>query len=206
MDGVVLDSEPVHLHSKEKILKNLGLSGCIDLSNFVGVANEELWGQVKAEHQIEHTVEEIVQMQDDLNFQEVVDDKLPLSVGVKELLQKIKEKGYTIAMASSSSRYFVHKILYHFEVQDYFSLIITGNDVKHKKPDPEIYCKVLEQTGILAEDAIVIEDSKMGTLAAAAAGISCIGYRNPTSGCQDLSQTICVVDDLGDVFHLLENE
>ncbi len=206
MDGVVLDSEPVHLHSKEKILENLGLSGCIDLSDFVGVANEKLWGQIIEENQLEQTIEEMVQMQDDLNFREIVEEKISLSTGIRELLEKMKEKKCTIAMASSSSRYFVHAILEHFEIKKYFSHIITGDDVIHKKPDPEIYRKVLEATGIPAEAAVVIEDSKMGTLAAKGAGISCIGYRNPTSGCQDLSQTVYVVDDLRDIFHYLENE
>ena len=56
------------------------------------------------------------------------------------------------------------------------------------KPAPDVYLKVLELTGVNAEEAVAVEDSRAGIEAAKAAGIFCYGYDNPTSGMQDISK------------------
>lgn len=69
-------------------------------------------------------------------------------------------------------------VLEYLKINDIFDLILSGKDVKKGKPDPEIYNKVLELTGINASNALVFEDSEVGIKAAQAAGISFIKINN----------------------------
>lgn len=199
MDGVILDTEPIHLESKEKILEFLGVSGSIDLTKFVGVANEKLWEEVIQKNKLDYGVQKLVRLQDDCNFQTILEKKLTLSKGLKQVLEFLKEKEIQIALASSSTRYFVNRILEHYRIEHYFSLVLTGDDVLNKKPSSEIYEKVLSKMRLKPLEALVIEDSKMGTLAAASAGIPCIGYVNPTSGNQDLSKACKKINSLEEI-------
>ena len=90
-------------------------------------------------------------------------------------------------VASSSPRSFVEAVLDLYGILPLFDRVLTGDDVEHLKPAPDIYLLALSLSGIPAGDAVAVEDSRTGSLAAQAAGIDCIGYRNPTSGDQDLS-------------------
>mgnify|MGYP000981129263 CR=1 FL=1 len=65
---------------------------------------------------------------------------------------------------------------------------VSGADVRRGKPAPDIFLKAAELCGVDAAAAVVIEDSKNGTLGAKAAGMRCVGYINPHSGNQDLTQ------------------
>lgn len=199
MDGVILNSEPVHLHSKKKILESLGLSSTMDLSKYVGVANEELWDEVIKENQLSMKVQELVQLQDDYNFQIIIEEKVSLSYGLMEVLEFLEKNKIAVGIASSSTKQFVYQILQHFKIMDKFTFIITGDDVKNKKPNPEIYLRALDFGKSKPEETLAIEDSKMGALAAERAGIPCIGYVNPTSGNQDLSHAITRINSLTEV-------
>ncbi len=90
-------------------------------------------------------------------------------------------------VASSSPRSFVEAVLDLYGIRRLFDRVLTGDDVEHLKPAPDIYLLALSLSGFSAEEAVAVEDSRTGSLAAKAAGIDCIGYRNPTSGDQDLS-------------------
>lgn len=205
MDGVILDSEPVHLASKKKILKTLGLSATMDLSKYVGVANEELWAEVIEKNQLSMEVRELVELQDKYNFQIILEEKIPLSDGLLEVLDFLERNEIDAGVASSSTRGFVNQVLNHFEINERFKFIVTGDDVSQKKPNPEIYQKALLLGKSNPTEALAIEDSKMGTLAAKRAGIPCIGYKNPTSGNQDLSHSILEIQLLTEVIAYMQN-
>ena len=71
---------------------------------------------------------------------------------------------------------------------------------KTGKPDPEVFTRAAALLNLPPEDCIVIEDSRMGTLAARAAGIKCIGYQNPSSGNQDLSAADFIIKNFDEIF------
>ncbi len=75
-----------------------------------------------------------------------------------------------------------------------------------KKPAPDGYMKLLADAGVAAAAAVAIEDTLAGVTAAVAAGLRCIGYANPTSGKQDLSQAFMRVGSLGEVAAWVRNE
>lgn len=91
--------------------------------------------------------------------------------GIIEYLKQAKQSGLKIGLASSSARAWVDKYIRGLGISDYFDIIRTSDDVRHVKPDPELYLQTLTGLGVKATEAIAIEDSPNGAKAAMVAGI-----------------------------------
>ncbi|MBD2845028.1 HAD-IA family hydrolase [Paenibacillus sp. IB182496] len=91
--------------------------------------------------------------------------------GILNYLEKAKAAGLKIGLASSSHREWVDRFVAQLGIADYFECYRTADNVKHVKPDPELYTQSLECLGVEAGEAIAIEDSPNGAKAAVAAGI-----------------------------------
>lgn len=97
--------------------------------------------------------------------------RLPLKPGVVETLSYLKDKGYLLAIASSTRREVVTAELRDAGLISYFDKIICGDMVEHSKPNPEIYLKACKELGVLPEEAYGIEDSHNGIRAVHRAGM-----------------------------------
>ena len=97
-----------------------------------------------------------------------------VNVALLELIRTLREKGCKTAVASTARRENILSLLGYLGLIEDFDLIFTGEDVKQGKPNPEIYVKVLDSLGELAENTLIFEDSAVGEEAARAAGINCI--------------------------------
>ena len=109
------------------------------------------------------------------------------------------QRGIKMALASSSPRSHIDAVLKMFNLTDYFHAIVCGEDTKEGKPSPDIFLNAAKIINTLPEDCIVIEDSYNGVLAAKAANMKCIGFKNPNSGNQDLSNADKIVTSLEDI-------
>lgn len=101
-------------------------------------------------------------------------DDLVVNRQLLNLLHSFKNSGGLTAVASTARRVNLMNVLYHINAADMFSLILSGEDVRHGKPSPEIYRNVLQKLNVTNEEAIVFEDSLIGIEAAKAANISYI--------------------------------
>lgn len=92
----------------------------------------------------------------------------------KRVLKKLKEKGYIIALATGNRKDFCSKVLRHFGLTDFFDIIVTVDDVRKGKPEPEMLIKCLNQAKVGKDEAIYICDSLPDVLASKKAGIKCL--------------------------------
>lgn len=99
---------------------------------------------------------------------------VPLKPGLLALLKELKKRGIVCAVATSSVRKRVEKILAAADLTGYFSAIVCGDEVTRSKPMPDIFLKALEKTNSTPQEALVLEDSEAGLQAAFAAGIPVI--------------------------------
>ncbi len=99
--------------------------------------------------------------------------RLPMKSGVNEILEYLKGSGKKIALASSTRRQTVVNQLRDAGIYGFFDEIVTGDMVKKSKPEPDIFLKACEMTGVLPKRAIAIEDSFNGIRAA------CSGHLRP---------------------------
>ncbi|EKQ57003.1 MULTISPECIES: HAD family phosphatase [unclassified Clostridium] len=200
MDGVIIDSEPIHFEVDMQTLKDLGCNISFEeLEKYVGTTNEYMITDLKRKYNINQSVDEIIQYKVEMTKKKVIESDLKPIEGIYELLLHLKRNNIPIAIASSSPRSFIEVVISKFEIKDYFNYIISGEEVLNGKPAPDIYFKAAKKLKVSPENCIVIEDSRNGVLAAKAAGMKCIGFKNVNSGNQDLSKADIIVKSISEI-------
>lgn len=96
---------------------------------------------------------------------------IPMKPGLLHILEYAKEQGILCAVASSSPRKLIEYLLKKTAIDSFFTVVQSGEEAAHGKPEPDIFLMACDKAGIAPEDALVLEDSESGILAAHAAGI-----------------------------------
>ena len=197
MDGVLLDSEPMH---QEIIYETFQLEGIpfdkAYIQTLTGMSAFPMWEKVKRDAQRLESVEELIKFHRDYFFKRLPEVKVPLVPHVKDVLEKFKNEGKHLSLASSSGCKLIDIFTQQTNIAHYFEVIMSGDDVKYSKPNPEIFLKVAQWYGLPATQFTVIEDSTNGVKAAKSANMKCIGFDNPLSGGQDLSQADLLIHSM----------
>jgi len=126
--------------------------------------------------------------------------KLPGRPGIARIVDEALAAGWALAVASTSAEESVRAVLEHVvgtETAAGFD-VFAGDVVPAKKPDPAIYLLALERMGVAPGDAIVVEDSRNGLLAAVGAGLPCVVTVSGYTADEDMSEAVLVVSSLGD--------
>ena len=121
----------------------------------------------------------------------------------KETVQALFDRGYRMAVASSSPQDYIEHCVSDIGVRDCFSVLFSGRRAPRPKPAPDTFLLAAEMLGADPTECTVIEDSENGSKAAKAAGMLCIGINNPGSGDQDLTAADVVVSGLRELLDLL---
>ena len=134
-------------------------------------------------------------------YKEIVrSGQLPGRPGIARVVAEAIGAGWTLAVASTSAEESVRAVLEHAVGADHaarFS-VFAGDVVPAKKPDPAIYDLAVGELGIDRGDAVVIEDSRNGLLAAVGAGLRCVVTVSSYTAEEDMSEAVMVVSSLGD--------
>lgn len=200
MDGVIIDSEPIHFQVDIETMKHLGCNmSKKELEKYVGTTNEYMLTDIKKNYNIKESIEEITDYKMKLTKRKIIESDLEPIEGIKELLVNLKENNIPAAIASSSPIDFINIVVEKFKIRDYFQYIVSGEEVVNGKPAPDIYIKTAKKLGFDPKDCTVIEDSKNGVQAAKSAGMKCIGFANVNSGNQDLSKADIIVDSIKEI-------
>jgi HAD superfamily hydrolase (TIGR01509 family) len=131
----------------------------------------------------------------------VMSGALPARPGVKRLAQEAHDRGWILAVCSTSAQASVQAVLDSVmgkALSATFAAVFAGDIVKAKKPAPDIYNHAADALGLSHRDCVVIEDSRNGLLAATSAGMTCVVTTNALTEREDFSEAALVVDSLGD--------
>jgi beta-phosphoglucomutase len=181
MDGVIIDSHPVHRMAWQQFLLTLGRNvsdqelDCI----LEGWRREDILRHFLGELS-EAQIRELGSRKDEF-FQRVKFKVRPIA-GVREFLSHLEEKGIIRAVATSASEKRTRNTLSRLRLTRHFAAIITANDVPRGKPDPAVYRAAASQINIHPKDALVIEDSVAGIKAARSAGMRCVALASNGRG------------------------
>ena len=198
MDGVIVDSEPLHFDAESIIFREMGITlPDSERHTFMGMSNRKMWSLLKERFGLPGDHDDIMFRAEEtrLAFMTSLTD-IPAVPGIHALLDDLENHRCPAALASSSSRKLISLFLSRIGMEGRFAAIVSGNEVHRGKPDPDIFLHTAELLRVKPADCAVIEDSTNGTRAAKAAGMTCIGYRNPNSPGQDLALADSVVDDI----------
>ncbi|MEJ8306311.1 HAD family phosphatase [Saccharibacillus sacchari] len=200
MDGVIIDSEPMHFEVDRKVMEYYGYPITQEkLEGYVGMTNPELWKAIREEFGMAQTVEEIIEYQLGHKIEVLRAAEMQPIEGIRELLAELKKGNIPRAVASSSPPVFIEAVLEKFGLRNEFQVVVSGEQVPKGKPAPDVFLRAAEQLGVDPARCVVLEDSKHGIDAAKAAGMCCIGFVNPNSGNQDLSRANLIVNRIGDI-------
>jgi HAD superfamily hydrolase (TIGR01509 family) len=174
MDGVLIDSHPVHRVAWSKFLATVGKSITDEGLSFIlgGRRREEIlrhfFGDLPESKIAEYG------HQKDLFFEENFHD-VKLIPGVREFLESLEITGVKSAIATSASSARTWGTLHRLGLDQKFAVVVTGDDVDAGKPDPQVYNLAAQGMNLSPEKLLVLEDAPCGVQAAKAAGMRCIG-------------------------------
>lgn len=132
-------------------------------------------------------------------FLKLVQDKLTPTAGLISSLEFFKNKRMKIAIASSGTKEYIHLVLNKYDISQYFNIIVSGDNVKVGKPNPETYIVAAKKLGFKPKECLVLEDATVGIKSAKSAGCICIAVKNPKTPPQDYSEADLVINSLEEI-------
>ncbi len=195
MDGVIVDTEPVHHFAYYQHFNELNIEISDEMyRSFTGNSTRNIFQKLKSQFDLQEDVEDLILRKRHL-FNEAFDLKedLYLIEGVEELIKDLHANGIQLIVASSASNVTINRVFTRFNLHQYFTHIVSGEDFPKSKPHPAIFEHAASLSVAPKENCIVIEDSTNGIQAAFSAGIFCVGYDSFHSKDQDLSKANVVI-------------
>lgn len=178
LDGVIVDTAHYHFVAWQRLANELGIT-------FTEKENERLKG-VSRMHSLEIILEiggvvlseskkEELATRKNSWFVEYIEAIRPEEIfkGVKQMLISLREKGFKVALASSSKN--AETVLRLLEIKGLFDTVVDGTMINKSKPDPEIFLLAAGKVGVNPSECVVFEDAEAGVEAALAAGMKCVG-------------------------------
>lgn len=208
MDGVIVDTEPIHAEARNRLLAERRLDVETISPTAIGRSKRSFWGEVVQTYGLSDTADELTKREFELILAIAEKNNLPATDGLEALLRFLRDSKIKAAVASSSDSKYVRRILEIIGLQDYFCVTVGGDQVVYAKPAPDVYLRALQLCGADSGRALAVEDSNTGARAAYAAGISCIAYDAVTD--EKLKQifSTCTykVTHLRDIEKIIQNE
>jgi HAD superfamily hydrolase (TIGR01509 family) len=201
MDGVIVDTEPVHRYAYFKQFDELNIPVTEEMyTSFTGFSTRNTFQKLKEFFVIEHEVEDLIQRKRTI-FNDAFDSKADLELleGVENLIKELHQNGMQLILASSASKVTIERVFSRFKLHEYFTHVVSGEDFPKSKPHPAIFEHAASLSIAPKESCIVIEDSTNGIKAAKAAGILCVGYNSIHSEAQDLSESDFVINHFNEL-------
>jgi HAD superfamily hydrolase (TIGR01509 family) len=198
-DGLILDTEWSAFSTAAEVWTEHGVE--LDLAvwqEIVGTADHVHWSEM-LEADLGRPIDRdrVVPARQAQHHVEI--EAMDLLPGVVDLIEASVTAGLALAVASSSPHVWVDGHLERRGLSDHFTVVVCGDDVARTKPDPELYRTALDRLGVAPDEAVALEDSRHGTVSAAAAGIAVVAVPNRVTTGQDFSAARLVVDSVSQI-------
>ncbi len=198
-DGVVIDSASAHERSWERLAEETGhpLPSDHFLKGF-GMRNEVIIPELLGWSRDPAQVKGLSRRKEELYRDIVRAEGVTLLPGVLPYLRALREAGIPRVIGSSTQRENIELILEVMGLESFFHLMVTSEDVRHGKPDPEVFLKAAALAGVEPGNCVVFEDAHHGIEAALAAGMTAIGVltTHPGATLQGAHRLVTRLDEL----------
>lgn len=200
LDGLLVDSTPLQQEAMRQFVESFGKIYLWPKSGREGMRIIDIIRDLKDIFELPGSVDDLYKKRQKIYFA-LAKKELELFPAVLPLLMKLKQRKLRLALATSGDRDYIKLVFSKFpQLENYFSVVVTGEDVLRGKPYPDVYKKTLEKLYILPQEAVVLEDSVNGIIAAKTAGIQVICVPNRHYLDADYSQADEIFPDLAQVF------
>ncbi len=197
MDGVLVDSEPLHEEATKAYLSELGIS--LDVTDLT----KSMYGRrvtdltTELARMISRPAAEVNAGRQRLFWDSL--DGLQLMPGAGEAVDDLSSVGVRLAVATSATRPYLEYVLRRFSLTARFDALVCGDEVRESKPDPAIYLLAAHRLGANPALCAAIEDSPNGVASARAAGMHVVAVPNETTAGLDLPGAHKIVHGLSEV-------
>jgi len=202
MDGVLVDSNAAHFEAFKKLGEQIGVPFTRELlQRTVGMHNNQIFpiwlGAGIAQSEITRLAGEKEQI-----YRSIARGTLREIPSARVLVKRLYDEGIPLAVGSSGPRENVELAIETLGLAPFFKVRVTGSDVTHGKPNPEIFLKAAEKLGLRPSDCVVIEDAPQGVRAALAAGMRVIAVTTtcPASELSAATRVVSSLDEIGSKF------
>ncbi|MBS9766868.1 MAG: HAD family phosphatase [Flavobacteriaceae bacterium] len=203
MDGVIIDSEPIHRKAYFQMFSEVGIDVPEEeYESYTGKSTISICEKLCANYKLPQTPEELVAIKRKY-FYDIFDNdpSVHLIEGVLALIQNYYENGLKLVLASSASMRNINSVFKRFDLDKYFIGKVSGAELKESKPHPEIFEKASEMTGFSRKECMVIEDSTNGIQASHSAGVFCVAFKSPHSEGQNYDLANLVISDFKEIYY-----
>lgn len=201
MDGVLVDSEPFYTEVERSNFQDLGLNISVEEhQTYQGTATDRMWEIIKNKHQLGQSVDALVEMTNSLvipYFNSL--EKITPIPGVVQFIEKLKNRRFPLALASSSFPEVIEIILQKTKFKAHFNVVVDSKMAGASKPDPGIFLLAAKKLNVPPQRCMVIEDSYNGIRAAKSAGMYCMAYAGAGSDLQNQTEADWIVSDFNKI-------
>ncbi len=198
LDGVLIDTATFHKQAWYDLAQKQGfeISDEIFYSTF-GMQNYQIMPILAGRDLPPDEIERLSEWKEK-HYRELVAGKMMLLAGAKNLIDDLKDKGFLLAIGTSTPRVNVSLVLEQIPTLNCFDAFVTGEDVSKGKPHPDTFLKAAEKLSLAANRCVVLEDAVQGVRAGKAAGMAVVAVTTTRSR-EDLKQADLIVDSLAEL-------
>jgi beta-phosphoglucomutase-like phosphatase (HAD superfamily) len=203
MDGVIVDSEPIHEQAFREIFALMGFGEHehgIEFERYYGKSDRALWIDFIAKHHPKQPIEELLAWKQ-AHFLKLLCERKPIFEPIPALVAALAQR-YPLAVASGSNHAVIDAVLGMRDLRRYFRAVASVQDVARPKPFPDVFLRAAELLGVSPSCCVVIEDSAAGVQAARDAGMRVIAITNSLKSDQ-LSQAHAVTSNYQEIERFL---
>ena len=184
LDGVLIDSEPLHAQAWDALFADLGLARThgMNYQNYIGIADSVFLRDFLAKHPRPEAPAEL-HYRKLQHLYRLIRQHRPIDRQLADFIPTLA-RHYPLAIASSSRQEVINVVLEVAGLTQYFKVTVGGDAVQHLKPDPEVYLTAAGRLGVPPGQCCAIEDSPPGITAAKRAGLTVIGLTTGQTAAQ----------------------
>jgi A/G-specific adenine glycosylase len=193
LDGTLINSEPLYEVVDQEFLISKGVRPVeIDWSSVIGMGGRPFLTKIKSQFDLPEDLDSLVAEKDELYLSRA--NEVEVFAPVVELVRYLYVHGYSLAIATSSRRAVLDRMLSQTGLDLYFSVSVSADDVEHHKPDPEPFLVSAKALSVDPSECVVLEDSRYGVAAARAAGMSTVALPGPSQDREAFESADLIVD------------
>lgn len=200
-DGTLIDTESSDFQAWEMLYKEFGAMLSLEHWAETAVGHTDGYDNLFKEliRWSDYGVDQTALRKRLRELRSITEKNVALMPGVNNLLPQLHAAGFPLGVASASDRKWIVRWLTSFDLETYFQVIASGDDIAHNKPAPDVYLFAANQMGVQPENCLVFEDSLAGVQSAKSARMTVIAVPNVITRTLDFSQADDVIEGLEDV-------
>jgi beta-phosphoglucomutase len=172
MDGVLIEAKDWHFEALNRALRLIGfeISRYDHLTTFDGLPTKRKLEMLSAQYNLPVQLHGLMSEMKQIYTVELVSALCKPRFSHEFALSRLRAQGYRLAVASNSIKSTIEMMMERASLNKYLEFILSNEDVKLPKPDPEIYNLAIERLGLSAAECLIVEDNDLGIRAARASG------------------------------------